>query len=295
MPWIGMHIAAHIISFSLGVACLCMAVIFHMRKNYPWTKYYLVMQSSLTLIMVVYSLRLFASVLMPDQPYWLVALFTALFYANLAFLIIFIPYFTTWIIAHPWRKPYRNVFLVTSVVFFIISLGDLIYRPGIWIQSILTVIFFGVFIFCIAVLIRNLSTIKDATVVRICRWVIILSLFMIPFMILDTFFTFPLAIDTFPIYYFWLSLFVFIYLANYFLHIPEAPDDVIDPLQLKKFRITARESEIISLIKEGLTNKEIGDKLCISPYTVNNHIANIYDKTGVGSRIDLLNLMKPRT
>ena len=61
---------------------------------------------------------------------------------------------------------------------------------------------------------------------------------------------------------------------------------------VENFHITEREVEIIKLIKMGLTNKEIGGKLNISVNTVNNHIANIFSKTGVRCRIDLLNLFE---
>ena len=57
------------------------------------------------------------------------------------------------------------------------------------------------------------------------------------------------------------------------------------------YGITQREFEFILLIKRGLTNKEIASELSISVNTVNNHIANIFDKTDVRSRIDLLNLL----
>ena len=59
-----------------------------------------------------------------------------------------------------------------------------------------------------------------------------------------------------------------------------------------EFHITEREFEVILQIKKGLTNKEIAYNLNISVNTVNNHIANIFSKTGVRSRIDLLNLLQ---
>ena len=59
-----------------------------------------------------------------------------------------------------------------------------------------------------------------------------------------------------------------------------------------EFHITEREFEVILQIKNGLTNKEIAYNLNISVNTVNNHIANIFSKTGVRSRIDLLNLLQ---
>ncbi len=294
MGFIGINITLHILSFALGTATLCMAVLFHIRKNYPWTKYFLVFQASLTLILVLNFIRTFTSLLLPAYQGWTMNLFLVLLYGSLSFLISFLPYFSTWVIAHPWRQPYKGVFITASILFFLLSLAGVIIRQLQWLQSILVAIFFGVFIFTIVVLIRNYADIQNRDARWVCGSYIIMSVIMVPFMILDTFIGLPQGMGSFPIYYFWFSMVIFIYLVSYFVHIPEAPDDVTDPLQLKKFHITSRETEIIDLIRQGLTNREIAEKLFISPYTVNNHIANIYEKTGVRSRIDLLNLMKPR-
>ncbi len=56
---------------------------------------------------------------------------------------------------------------------------------------------------------------------------------------------------------------------------------LIDPL-------TARELEILELLAEGLTNKEIGARLDISPFTVRNHTTRIYAKVGVNNRDDAI-------
>jgi two-component system NarL family response regulator len=50
--------------------------------------------------------------------------------------------------------------------------------------------------------------------------------------------------------------------------------------------LTGREIEILHEVAEGLTSREIADKLYISENTVKNHIRNILDKTGLGSRHD---------
>lgn len=57
--------------------------------------------------------------------------------------------------------------------------------------------------------------------------------------------------------------------------------------QLDKFGITRRELEVIGLICEGLKNSEIGEKLFISEYTVENHLRSIYEKMDVKNRINL--------
>ena len=52
--------------------------------------------------------------------------------------------------------------------------------------------------------------------------------------------------------------------------------------------LTEREREVIRLISQGLSNKDIADRLCISSITVRHHLTNIFDKLGVSNRQKLL-------
>jgi len=49
-------------------------------------------------------------------------------------------------------------------------------------------------------------------------------------------------------------------------------------------RLTAREAEILELLAQGLTNKEIAQRFVLSPRTVETHVARILGKVGVNSR-----------
>lgn len=60
----------------------------------------------------------------------------------------------------------------------------------------------------------------------------------------------------------------------------------------RKFEVSPRESEVIREICNGLSNKEISDKLFISLQTVKDHTHHIYIKTNVKSRVQLINLVK---
>ena len=55
------------------------------------------------------------------------------------------------------------------------------------------------------------------------------------------------------------------------------------------YGLTAREQEILRLVLQGLSNKEIEKKLFISSSTVRNHVYSIYQKLGVKNRLDLIN------
>jgi NarL family two-component system response regulator LiaR len=54
--------------------------------------------------------------------------------------------------------------------------------------------------------------------------------------------------------------------------------------------LTSRENEIVALVKQSLTNQQILEMLGLSNRTLENHLKNIYDKTGVTSRKELFDL-----
>ena len=61
---------------------------------------------------------------------------------------------------------------------------------------------------------------------------------------------------------------------------------------IKQYNITDREAEIIQFVCEGKTNKEIAEKIFLSPLTVRDHLSNIYKKTNVDNRLKLSNIFK---
>jgi len=52
-------------------------------------------------------------------------------------------------------------------------------------------------------------------------------------------------------------------------------------------RLTARELEVIALVVDCLSNREIGQRLNLSEQTVKNHVARIMDKLGMHNRVEL--------
>lgn len=58
--------------------------------------------------------------------------------------------------------------------------------------------------------------------------------------------------------------------------------------------LSPREKEIFRLLAEGYSNKEIAEKLVISPSTVYSHRANLMDKLGLGNRRELIQYARKR-
>jgi DNA-binding NarL/FixJ family response regulator len=50
--------------------------------------------------------------------------------------------------------------------------------------------------------------------------------------------------------------------------------------------LTAREQEVLDLLAEGLSNRELAEALKLSEHTIKNHIFHIFDKLGVSSRME---------
>ncbi|MGM0431530.1 MAG: response regulator transcription factor [Spirochaetota bacterium] len=290
MNWADFNLLLFIIAFAVGCMTLCLAVLFHLRTSYEWTKYYLVFQVSITFLLVFYSSGRYISAAF-ETPAIVGQIFLWLLLLDMAFMTYFIPYFSTWIIAHPWRNPYKTIFTLLSIVFVGLAITGSIIGFNAPIRISMMCIFLGDFLFCLGVLLKNIGNIKDQDARLISLACIALSLFMVPFIAADLLFSFG-YIATMPIYYFWLSLIIFVYLFNYFRTIPVKPKAELDLESLGEYHVTHREEEIIKLISSGYSSKEIAAWLHISVSTVNNHIAHIYQKTHVSSRIDLLNLLR---
>jgi DNA-binding NarL/FixJ family response regulator len=52
--------------------------------------------------------------------------------------------------------------------------------------------------------------------------------------------------------------------------------------------LTKREEDVVRLVAEGLTNREISERLILSEHTVRNYLFRIFDKLGISSRVELV-------
>lgn len=78
-----------------------------------------------------------------------------------------------------------------------------------------------------------------------------------------------------------------------YMYRPAGGDDLAIPAEfVKRFGISNREWEIITLVVQGYSHKQIGEKLFISARTVKNHVYNIYQKTSAENKVQLLNLIR---
>jgi DNA-binding CsgD family transcriptional regulator len=64
-------------------------------------------------------------------------------------------------------------------------------------------------------------------------------------------------------------------------------DAAVHP-DLRRLGVTAREAEVLALVGDRLANREIAERLYLSPRTVEKHVASVLAKAGADSRADLV-------
>ncbi len=66
-------------------------------------------------------------------------------------------------------------------------------------------------------------------------------------------------------------------------------DELVE--KLNQAGLTPRQREIVSWVAKGLSNREIGDRLCITEQTVKDHIQAIFQKLNVRRRAELISIL----
>jgi len=83
-----------------------------------------------------------------------------------------------------------------------------------------------------------------------------------------------------------------IYINKKSLHKNKTPSTKIDRNKIIELEITNREYEVLKGIAEGLSNKEIGDKLYLSESTIKTHVSNLLVKLNAKRRTQALQIAK---
>ncbi|MGN0906736.1 MAG: helix-turn-helix transcriptional regulator [Bullifex sp.] len=290
------HFLLIIMAFAIMCMDLGLCIIYGWFSKFPWTKILIVFIASLLGCIGMQMLATWSDVSFSGLPSQVLQIiWKSLHVADSAFLLTFIAYFTTWIIAHPWRNPYKTIFFCCSAVYLAVGILSIIWPENVIYDMVKYILGGFVLFFCLFVILKNLKGIENRDVRLVCRVIIIAGLILIPVSLCGIFFRFVRVLITQIVYLaFGIIILVFLFLAlrRHFreLTVPEKKPTLEEFFE--RFHITEREGDVIREIKMGKTAKEIAADLSISVNTVNNHIANIFAKTEVRSRIDLLNLIQ---
>ena len=75
---------------------------------------------------------------------------------------------------------------------------------------------------------------------------------------------------------------------------PASVPFVADAERVKALGLTPRELEVLALIAEGLSNREMAERLFVSENTIKTHASRVFDKLGASRRTQAVQLAKSR-
>jgi len=292
-----------IASFALMCAAFSLGVLYYRKDKILWKFKGLLFLAYILFLFFLAGIRFYVSELAGLDQSIFYSFLRFLYVIGYSLLIYYLPATINYLLNRPWKRNRLIWVIVASLSYFCAGIVLMIRGiTPIW-NLPLGAFFFIAFIFVLLDAFRSLPLIRDSrgrltVTLLFAGTFIFLPLLLIVRMIGSQFFTNPdnyllfFPVQTF--YFLWLSLVLVQFLMLRILEADAVPLPLSEqPLSFFEARgITPRERDIILCLEKGLTYKEIGQELYISSHTVSNHVASIYKKTGVRSRVEMLNELR---
>ena len=278
-----------------------------------WLKYYIIFLFTFGILIFIRTIRLITLLTLPS--FTSNNIFNMLYFFILtlamALMLYFIPAFLYRFLKIKWSIKTNLFYLILSVFYFVLSIIGILTSFNIYILS--SMIFYISIFYLLVVGFLNYKNIEDKTIKFIVKVLGIITILIYPVLIYQLIiyrkdFMNINSIDvTLMLFYTWWNLVMLGYLLWYFISMIKSNNNRIsdslcekndesdnnikleDKIEVNGFNLTKREKQILSYLLSGKTNKEISLIFDISLNTVNNHVANIYYKSGVKNRVELVN------
>lgn len=308
----------YLIAFIIGFSTIFYSIIYYIIERIAWLKYYIVFLSTFGFLLLIRAVKLLSFLTVPlflSNSIFNILYFFALS-ISMALMLYFIPAFLYRFLKLKWKVKENIQYLILSVVFFVISILGIILNFNFYIVA--NIIFYISILYLFILGFLYYKNIKDDTIKFMVKILGLITIFIYPVLVYQLILLNKNTLDigsidiTLVLFYIWWNLVMLGYLFWYFIGIIKNKNMFIDKESVDKdlktnekqedtnknisyikkeeaINLTKREKEILSFLLAGKTNKEVALILDISLNTVNNHVANIYDKSGVKNRVELVN------
>ncbi|WP_028328797.1 helix-turn-helix domain-containing protein [Brachyspira alvinipulli] len=293
----------YLLGFMIGFSVILYSIIYYIIERVAWLKYYIIFLLSFAFLLLIRAVKLFSFLTIPsfmsNNIFNILYFFT--FSIAMSLMLYFIPAFLYRFLNLKWNFRENIIYILLSVIHFILGILGILIKFDIYILS--SVIFYASITYLFIIGFINYKNIKDKTIKLIVKMLGIITIIIYPILIYQLILYRREAADigsmdiTLILFYIWWNLVMLGYLSWYFINIVKNKniftETVINNDEREKIEdnivLTRREKEILSYLLDGKTNKEVSLILDISLNTVNNHVANIYEKSGVKNRVELVN------
>ncbi len=289
----------NIMSFTLLFGAFGSTYVVYGRSNPPWLRSYLLYMATYALFVLFLTYHFFSVVYLPHPYPVLDSIAVYLSFAIALLLLCIVPRFIFSIIQQRAARWQLGLYVAMPVIFFLIFIAALFGNRQVS-EGIGTIFFNGYMgLVTLYGLIRIRSSRSKVSPDLVVPFLYFSCIFygVIVIQAIVLLFSSP-SISTVRINILTSGLICFLWgamtLSSLAQKIFKQDSQSNDPLPdefLKKFNITAREREIIILLLQGESNRDIGEKLFVSPRTVETHIYNIYRKCSVKNKLGLANLI----
>ena len=304
----------YLIAFIIGFSTILYSIIYYTIERITWLKYYIVFLFTFGLLLLIRAIKLLSFLTIPS--FLSNNIFNILYFFTLSVSMALMLFFITAFLNLKWAVRENIQYLILSVIFFIMNILGILLNFNFYIFGNIIFYISTLFLFILGFL--NYKNIEDKTIKFIVKILGLITIFIYPIMVYQLIIINKNSLDigsidlTLVLFYIWWNLVMLGYLLWYFISIiknknvfinenlinnsnnlknVDKKDNTIKQESNKKdiINLTKREKQILSYLLSGKTNKEVALILDISLNTVNNHVANIYDKSGVKNRVELVN------
>ena len=304
---------AYLFGFIIGFSAILFSIIYYIIERVVWLKYYIVFLFAFGFLLLIRAIKLLSFLTIPS--FMTSNIFSILYFFSLSvaisLMLYFIPAFLYRFLNIKWTFKQNIIYLLLSIIYFILSILGILIEFDIYVIS--WIIFYISIIFIFVIGFINYKNIKDKTMKLIVKILGLITIIIYPILIYQLIIYKMEAADigsmdvSLVLFYIWWNLVMLGYLFWYFISIVNNKlkvsntsvnesvsinnhiDSKKESNEEENINLTRREKEILSYLLDGKTNKEVSLILDISLNTVNNHVANIYEKSGVKNRVELVN------
>lgn len=231
---------------------------------------------------------------MPFLPFILLILQSA----GSALNVIIVPYLVSSLINLTFYQKSVVAIWIWNSLFIIISLSAYLYPAFEQYRPVSAFMMVATILFWLIVMVRNLGKIRDQSLKRSLLSFTVASSIFLFLLVLDILITtVPISslaiLDNFsmPLYIAAINTGSFFFAGGFLNRGAYADGAGVTELFCRNFDISRRETDLINKLLEGKSNRQIGDELCISVKTVENHLGSIYRKTDVTGRSQLIHML----
>ncbi|TXJ36603.1 helix-turn-helix domain-containing protein [Brachyspira aalborgi] len=307
----------YLIAFIIGFSTIFYSVIYYIIERITWLKYYIVFLFLFGFLLLIRAIKLLSFLAIP--LFLSNSIFNILYYftlsVSMSLILYFIPAFLYRFLNLKWKVKENVLYLILSVIFFVLSILGIILNFNFYIVA--NIIFYLLILYLLILGFINYKNIKDKMMKLIVKILGLITIFIYPIMVYQLITINKNSLDigsidiTLVLFYIWWNLVMLGFLLWYFINIiknknmfvneslnnnsndskniENENNEIKKELKEEIINLTKREKQILSYLLSGKTNKEVALILDISLNTVNNHVANIYDKSGVKNRVELVN------